>query len=86
METSYLDTREGRDLRAGGDEDVLGVDDLLAAVSCRRRHLVLPGYSPKTVDVGHLQKQEMQLENHPDVRVKNAETKRAALTLFCLNR
>lgn len=50
----YLDPGEGRDLRAGGDEDVLGVDDLLAAVCCYGRHLVLTSHPPKTVDMGHL--------------------------------
>merc|ERR1719419_1945402 len=48
-----LDPGEGRDLGAGGDEDVLSVDDLLAAVSRYGRHLILTGHLPKTVDVGH---------------------------------
>ena len=51
----YRDPGEGCDLGACGDEDVLGVDDLLAAVGCYRRHLVLPAHPPKTVDMSHLQ-------------------------------
>lgn len=51
---SHLDPREGRDLGAGGDEDVLGVDDLLAAVRRYGRHLVLTRHPPEAVDVGHL--------------------------------
>lgn len=50
----YLDAREGCDLGAGGDEDVLGVDDLLAAVSCCGRHLVLTSHPPEAADMRHL--------------------------------
>lgn len=51
---SYLDPGEGCDLGAGGNEDVLCVDDLLTAICCYGRHLVLPGHPPETIDMGHL--------------------------------
>lgn len=50
----YLNSRKGRDLGAGSDEDVLGVDDLLAAVGRHGRHLVLSRHLAEAVDVGHL--------------------------------
>ena len=50
----YLNAGEGRDLRPGGNQDVLGVDDLLAAVVADGRHLVLTAHPPVPVYVGHL--------------------------------
>lgn len=43
----YLDTGEGGDFWAGGEEDVLGVDDLLRAVSKLGCDLVLTSDPPK---------------------------------------
>lgn len=60
----YLDPGEGRDLGACGDEDVLSVDDLLAAVFCYGRHLVFASYPPKTVNMGHLRRVMSHRERH----------------------
>lgn len=50
----YLYSREGSDLGTGGDEDVLSVDNLLAAITHSGCDLVLTRHSAKAVDVGHL--------------------------------
>lgn len=85
-----LDPGEGCDLGAGGDQDVLGVDDLLAAVSCYGHHLVLTGHLPKTVDMGHLRRVMSRCECCHEWKSSETEILKhrdeRSLTLFCLNR
>lgn len=50
----YLNSREGCDFRASGNEDVFGVDYLLTAVSCCGCHLILSSQPPKAVNVRYL--------------------------------
>lgn len=84
----HLDSRKGRDLGAGGEEDVLGVDELLAAVFCGGRHLVLTGHPPKSVEMCHLRgvTSWTPLSLIRKRTWRTVQSRERGLTLFCLNR